>query len=149
MAFNDKTLLHKYVEERFYTLGAEDGTRTRDPDLGKVVLYQLSYFRNIFYFTLPRSFFTFPCGARSCSTHPELLPQYNIPGRMISSRICGNKDSVLFSEFKQNNLKIQQRNDLFQIAGIHFTKAVLHVAVHIKHCPHDPILQDGNHNLGT
>ena len=26
-------------------LGAEDGTRTRDPDLGKVVLYQLSHFR--------------------------------------------------------------------------------------------------------
>ena len=25
---------------------AENGTRTRDPDLGKVVLYQLSYFRN-------------------------------------------------------------------------------------------------------
>ena len=26
--------------------GAENETRTRDPDLGKVVLYQLSYFRN-------------------------------------------------------------------------------------------------------
>ncbi len=26
-------------------VGAENGTRTRDPDLGKVVLYQLSYFR--------------------------------------------------------------------------------------------------------
>ena len=26
---------------------AENGTRTRDPDLGKVVLYQLSYFRRI------------------------------------------------------------------------------------------------------
>ena len=26
-------------------LGAKDGIRTRDPDLGKVVLYQLSYFR--------------------------------------------------------------------------------------------------------
>ena len=26
--------------------GAENGIRTRDPDLGKVVLYQLSYFRN-------------------------------------------------------------------------------------------------------
>lgn len=25
--------------------GAKDGIRTRDPDLGKVVLYQLSYFR--------------------------------------------------------------------------------------------------------
>ena len=28
---------------------AENGTRTRDPDLGKVVLYQLSYFRLIPY----------------------------------------------------------------------------------------------------
>ena len=27
---------------------AENGTRTRDPNLGKVVLYQLSYFRKIF-----------------------------------------------------------------------------------------------------
>ena len=27
------------------TYGAENGTRTRDPNLGKVVLYQLSYFR--------------------------------------------------------------------------------------------------------
>ena len=27
------------------TCGAENGTRTRDPNLGKVVLYQLSYFR--------------------------------------------------------------------------------------------------------
>lgn len=26
-------------------IGAEDGTRTRDPNLGKVMLYQLSYFR--------------------------------------------------------------------------------------------------------
>ena len=28
-----------------FPTGAENGTRTRDPDLGKVVLYQLSYFR--------------------------------------------------------------------------------------------------------
>ena len=26
--------------------GAEDGTRTRDPHLGKVMLYQLSHFRS-------------------------------------------------------------------------------------------------------
>ena len=30
------------------TNGAENGTRTRDPNLGKVVLYQLSYFRNFY-----------------------------------------------------------------------------------------------------
>ena len=31
--------------------GAKNGTRTRDPDLGKVVLYQLSYFRiSLIYF---------------------------------------------------------------------------------------------------
>ena len=29
-------------------LGAENETRTRDPNLGKVVLYQLSYFRKMF-----------------------------------------------------------------------------------------------------
>ena len=30
-----------------WTIGrAKNGTRTRDPDLGKVVLYQLSYFRD-------------------------------------------------------------------------------------------------------
>ena len=28
--------------------GAEDEARTRDPNLGKVVLYQLSYFRVLF-----------------------------------------------------------------------------------------------------
>ena len=30
-----------------FGLGAENETRTRDPNLGKVVLYQLSYFRDI------------------------------------------------------------------------------------------------------
>ena len=32
----------------FSLIRAENGTRTRDPNLGKVVLYQLSYFRKIF-----------------------------------------------------------------------------------------------------
>ena len=31
-----------------YKKRAEDGTRIRDPNLGKVVLYQLSYFRICF-----------------------------------------------------------------------------------------------------
>ena len=31
-----------------FGLGAENETRTRDPNLGKVVLYQLSYFRKMF-----------------------------------------------------------------------------------------------------
>ena len=30
---------------RILIFGAEDEARTRDPNLGKVVLYQLSYFR--------------------------------------------------------------------------------------------------------
>jgi hypothetical protein len=32
-------------EWRFFIFGAGNETRTRDPDLGKVVLYQLSYSR--------------------------------------------------------------------------------------------------------
>ncbi len=39
-------------------MGAEDGTRTRDPQLGKLMLYQLSYFR---------SFVTGPFRARATS----------------------------------------------------------------------------------
>ena len=31
--------------------GAEDEARTRDPNLGKVVLYQLSYFRRFPFFS--------------------------------------------------------------------------------------------------
>ncbi|CAI8861675.1 conserved hypothetical protein [Pseudomonas sp. IT-P2] len=34
------------TERRFCEFGAGNETRTRDPDLGKVVLYQLSYSRN-------------------------------------------------------------------------------------------------------
>ena len=35
----------KKVRCKYIGLGAGNGTRTRDPDLGKVVLYQLSYSR--------------------------------------------------------------------------------------------------------
>ena len=33
------------IQEKRQKKRAENGTRTRDPNLGKVVLYQLSYFR--------------------------------------------------------------------------------------------------------
>ena len=35
----------KFKSAFLLTIGAENETRTRDPNLGKVVLYQLSYFR--------------------------------------------------------------------------------------------------------
>ena len=35
-------------QQGFFGSRAEDGTRTRDPNLGKVMLYQLSYFRIAF-----------------------------------------------------------------------------------------------------
>ena len=34
-----------------FVFGAEDEARTRDPNLGKVVLYQLSYFRIVPFFS--------------------------------------------------------------------------------------------------
>ena len=60
---------------------AENGTRTRDPDLGKVVLYQLSYFRN-------NSFY------RSTSL--------NAVAKVILFFVPANFSSVFF----QNHLKI-------------------------------------------
>ncbi len=38
--------LKKRPHTALLPIGAEDGTRTRDPNLGKVMLYQLSYFRD-------------------------------------------------------------------------------------------------------
>ena len=38
----------KYSFEYFLFIRARDGTRTRDPDLGKVVLHQLSHSRNVY-----------------------------------------------------------------------------------------------------
>ena len=45
-----KYLKYKFIMKKmlFSLIRAENGTRTRDPNLGKVVLYQLSYFRKDF-----------------------------------------------------------------------------------------------------
>ena len=43
---NKEKSLRVSISEAFWE-GAEDEARTRDPNLGKVVLYQLSYFRII------------------------------------------------------------------------------------------------------
>ena len=37
----------KHGTKHYRLHGADDGTRTRDPHLGKVMLYQLSHIRNI------------------------------------------------------------------------------------------------------
>ncbi len=40
------------ISQGYLRLRAENETRTRDPNLGKVVLYQLSYFRIAYFKTL-------------------------------------------------------------------------------------------------
>ncbi len=40
-----RLIKQKVPRDYLGTWRAEDGTRTRDPNLGKVMLYQLSYFR--------------------------------------------------------------------------------------------------------
>ena len=40
-----RVIFSKFKSAFLLTFGAENETRTRDPNLGKVVLYQLSYFR--------------------------------------------------------------------------------------------------------
>ena len=41
------TITRKTFDFHLFKLGAEDGTQTRDPQLGRLMLYQLSYFRNL------------------------------------------------------------------------------------------------------
>ena len=40
-----RRVISKFKSTFLLTFGAENETRTRDPNLGKVMLYQLSYFR--------------------------------------------------------------------------------------------------------
>ena len=40
-----RRVISKFKSAFLLTFGAENETRTRDPNLGKVMLYQLSYFR--------------------------------------------------------------------------------------------------------
>ena len=54
-------------------LRAEDGAQTRDPQLGRLMLYQLSYFRKIFDFCLS-------CGQRWIRTTEGVRQQiYSLP----------------------------------------------------------------------
>ena len=57
---------------KFLFFGAENETRTRDPDLGKVVLYQLSYFRVLPFVLRVGLEPTRPCGQGILS--PSCLP---------------------------------------------------------------------------
>ena len=62
------------------TKRAENGTRTRDPDLGKVVLYQLSYSRvksslvKMRRLELPRNNFHYPLKVARLPIPPPLHP---------------------------------------------------------------------------
>ena len=64
-----------------FGLGAENETRTRDPNLGKVVLYQLSYFRisvcvsRCQALPLPRLEYIILLG-QSCALPTELFPHF-------------------------------------------------------------------------
>ena len=40
-----RRVISKFKSAFLLTFGAENENRTRDPNLGKVMLYQLSYFR--------------------------------------------------------------------------------------------------------
>ena len=75
-------------EPQIWVLRAEDGTRIRDPNLGKVVLYQLSYFRNnvsmcawcfcrLLHLPCQGWPFVHPLG-QGCALPTELLPRVTI-----------------------------------------------------------------------
>ncbi len=68
--------------------GAGNETRTRDPDLGKVVLYQLSYSRIRRYFT-DRCYLKFGAGNETRTRDPDLgkVVLYQLSYSRISMQI--------------------------------------------------------------
>ena len=81
--FSYEVYTTKKVSENSETfiLGAENETRTRDPNLGKVVLYQLSYFRICLRFSLFEPITTAKVGyiilsGQGCALPTELFPHF-------------------------------------------------------------------------
>ena len=71
----------------FERLGAENETRTRDPNLGKVVLYQLSYFRKKMGSMLP-TLTSEEEETRTPTTQLSLPPQSSASTNSATSPVC-------------------------------------------------------------
>ena len=87
----------KPLKQRLPNVGAENGTRTRDPNLGKVVLYQLSYFRKISEeeeTRTPTSQLTLPPQS-SASTNSATSPTvFHLQEPSAFKLLCGKKNIV-------------------------------------------------------
>ena len=75
-----------------YWKRAEDGTRTRDPNLGKVMLYQLSYFRRRIYLYSKRDLNPHGCNSQRILS-PSCLPIPPFEHPISSLRVSGRRDS--------------------------------------------------------
>ena len=84
-----------------FGLGAENETRTRDPNLGKVVLYQLSYFRIMF---LNRATFIGFASAK-------VVAFFHSP-KLFAKKLQKNRIFYVFAHFLSLN-----RHFLSQLAG--------------------------------
>ncbi len=92
-------------------IGAGNETRTRDPDLGKVVLYQLSYSRSVSYFPVlnlfaqAREFFI---GTGCALYEKSVLPQAPESKKIIFRFKCRLKQqyAVFTSTMKSLNPKL-------------------------------------------
>lgn len=98
---------------------AENGTQTRDPQLGRLVLYQLSYFRMSFFllrckgsdFTVanqifPYIFLLLPC---FCIKNPEReVP--SLSGSVFLRTSCRNTEAASFSLESSPGLPFPERN---------------------------------------
>ena len=90
---------------------AENGTRTRDPNLGKVVLYQLSYFRKFFFkkseeeeTRTPTSQLTLPPQS-SASTNSATSPLFH-PEQISCPEQDSNLHASLHTHLKRARLPI-------------------------------------------
>ena len=78
------------------TDGAKNGTRTRDPNLGKVVLYQLSYFRISSFQSLFRNAFRWSSEKRDSNPRPQPWQGCALPTELFSHFIISKPFSERF-----------------------------------------------------
>ena len=118
--------LHKKSRLPSGPSGAENETRTRDPDLGKVVLYQLSYFRfancaaKVQLFSIPQAIlrknFHFSFFNTNFSEKQFMSNSWYIHGNSCPRKKTGNFFSKMFAELKK--VVLLHRNSQAEIAQL-------------------------------
>ena len=104
---------------------AEDGAQTRDPQLGRLVLYQLSYFRNFLSRLIFSHALTFSSGQGRIRTAEAVRQQiYSLP--VLTTYLPTQSDALTYIALRRDSHRIQTCNLLIRSQMLYSVELASH-----------------------